>query len=111
MPLKKPSRLPKHLNRTASPFVRTMAKKYYRTTMVRRRMRNISHGTRKWTKVASAIGSEFKVWAARISISIRSILRQVGAEIHQQFLTLLNSRAKLEECRFLTRKFLCLLIT
>lgn len=63
MPLKKPSRLPKHLNRAASPFVRTMAKKYYRTTMVKRRMRNISHGTRKWTKVASAIGSEFKVWA------------------------------------------------
>lgn len=64
MPLKKPSRLPKHLNRPASPLVRSMAKKHYGTTVARRRMRTLAHGTRKWTKVAAAIGSEFKVWAA-----------------------------------------------
>lgn len=63
MPLKKPSRLPKHLNRPASPLVRSMAKKYYGATATRRRMRTLAHGTRKWSKVAAAVGSEFKVWA------------------------------------------------
>ncbi len=76
MPLKKARRLPKHLNRPASPFVRSMAKKYYRTTMVRRRMRTISHGTRKWTKVASAVGSEFKVWIGIAAII--SVLAVIG---------------------------------
>ncbi len=63
MPLRKPGRLPKHLNRPASPFIRSMTRKYYRKTVARKRQRMFAHTGRHWSKILKIVGMEIRVWA------------------------------------------------
>lgn len=80
MPLKAPSKLPKHLRRQVSPLTRSLARKYCDVVdrRARRRKEVFVRFSRRMAKFTAVVASEFRVWmiigASTILLGVVGIL-------------------------------------